>query len=155
MCAATAGRLGRAREVVLDEAGVHAKFGVAPASIPDYLALVGDTADGIPGLPRFGARTVARLLARYPHLEDIPADASAWDVEVRGAAGLAQTLRERAGDARLYRTLATLREDADVDASPAAVRWRGVDGAALATLGARIGLDPATLRLPVAGVSAG
>ena len=105
----------RMRQKYYDEAGVVAKLGVAPASVPDYLALVGDTADGIPGLPRFGARTAALILATYEHLEQIPADVAAWDPELlsqlRGAKTLAQTLRDRSEDALLFRTVATLRRD--------------------------------------------
>jgi 5'-3' exonuclease len=100
----------RTRQVV-DEAGVVAKFGVAPASIPDYLALVGDAADGFPGLPGWGAKSTAAVLARYGHLEAIPADAREWNVAVAGAARLAQTLADNRERAELFRTLATLRTD--------------------------------------------
>jgi 5'-3' exonuclease len=116
----------RLREIVRDEAGVLARFGVGPASIPDLLALVGDTADGIPGLPGFGAKTAAALLARYEHLDAIPADAAAWDVMVRGAARLAATLRERADDARLYRELATLVTDVPLAETLDELVWAGV-----------------------------
>lgn len=95
-----------------DEAGVVAKFGVSPPSIPDWLALVGDSADGFPGLPGWGAKSAATLLARYGSLDDIPEPP--WDVTVRGAAKLATTLAEAREDARLFRVLATLRTDADV-----------------------------------------
>lgn len=100
----------RTRQTV-DEAGVVAKFGVAPASIPDYLALVGDAADGFPGLPGWGAKSTAAVLARYGHLEAIPADAREWNVAVTGAAKLAQTLADNRERAELFRTLATLRTD--------------------------------------------
>jgi len=91
--------------------GVVAKFGVPPASIPDYLALVGDSADGFPGLPGWGAKAASTLLARYGRLENIPASAAQWDVAPRGASKLAEILRERWDDAMLFRTLATLRTD--------------------------------------------
>src|SRR5262245_24655925 len=104
--------LDRMRGKVLDEDGVRAKFGVDPASMPDWLALVGDTADGYPGIPRWGAKSAAAVLAEYERLERIPDDAAAWTVKVRGAAALAQSLAERRAEALLYRQLATLREDA-------------------------------------------
>jgi 5'-3' exonuclease len=108
-----------------DEAGVRRKFGVAPASIPDWLALVGDSADGYPGLPGWGARSAAAVLARYERLEQVPKTAAEWDVAVRGAARLAATLADRAEQARLFRTLATLRTDAPLGADVDALRWRG------------------------------
>jgi 5'-3' exonuclease len=94
--------------------GVKEKFGVTPPSIPDYLALVGDSADGYPGLPGWGPKAASAVLASYRHLEKIPASVSDWKVAVRGADRLAQTLRERWGDAVLFRTLATLRTDQPV-----------------------------------------
>lgn len=94
-----------------NEAGILANFGVSPASIPDYLALVGDSADGYPGLPGWGARSAAAVLARYGSIDKIPTDSSVWEVTVRGAPKLAQTLRERREDAVLFRKLATLRTD--------------------------------------------
>jgi 5'-3' exonuclease len=104
----------RRANVVLDEAAVHAKFGVAPASIPDYLALVGDAADGYPGLPGWGAKSTALVLARYGHLEAIPDEARRWDVKVTGATRLAATLLAQRDRAHLFRTLATLRTDVDL-----------------------------------------
>jgi 5'-3' exonuclease len=136
------------KERVLDAAGVNARFGVAPASIPDLLALVGDDADGIPGLPGFGARSAAALLAEYGHIEHVPADPSAWRVPVRGAAALAATLAARRDEALLYRTLATLRTDAPLAEALDALEWRGADRVALAELCARLD-DPAPLaRVP-------
>ncbi|MSR61610.1 MAG: flap endonuclease [Planctomycetes bacterium] len=132
------------KERVLDADGVRARFGVAPASIPDYLALVGDEADGIPGLPGFGARTAATLLAAYEHLEAIPAESSVWRVELRGAAKLAHTLVERRDDALLYRRLATLRTDAPLAEDVDALEWRGAERAALEAVCARLG-DPKLL----------
>lgn len=117
--------LDRMRGKLLDEAGVHAKFGVAPASIPDWLSLVGDEADGIPGLPRWGAKSASLVLARYGHLDAIPDDAHAWDVKVRGAETLAAVLREHRTDARLYRELATLRRDAPIEGDVASLAFRG------------------------------
>jgi 5'-3' exonuclease len=117
-------QLDRRTGTLLDEAGVRAKFGVDPPSIPDWLALVGDSADGFPGLPGWGAKSAAALLARYGHLEDIPTDTGAWDVVVRGAAKLAATLAEGRELAMHFRTLATLRTDADVGTIDD-WRWRG------------------------------
>ena len=100
--------------LVRDEAAVFEKFGVRPASIPDYLGLVGDTADGFPGLPGWGAKSAAAVLARYDHLEQIPLDVADWDISVRGAAKLAMTLREQFADALLFRRIATVETDVDV-----------------------------------------
>lgn len=110
---------------VIDEAGVIEKFGVPPASIPDYLGLVGDSADGFPGLPGWGAKSAAAVLARYGHLESIPAAAGDWEVAVRGAPRLAATLVERRDDALLFRDLATLRTSVPVFDDVEALRWRG------------------------------
>ncbi len=118
-------QLDRRRETLYDRAGVVDKFGVEPGSIPDWLALVGDTADGIPGLPGWGAKSSATVLARYGHLESIPADAADWDIVVRGAAKLAATLVERRDDADLYRHLATLDLDAPVMDDVEDLRWTG------------------------------
>ncbi|MDG2428563.1 MAG: 5'-3' exonuclease H3TH domain-containing protein [Acidimicrobiales bacterium] len=115
----------RRREIVYDRAGVVDKFGVEPESIPDWLALVGDAADGIPGLPGWGAKSSAIVLARYGHLEAIPSDATDWDVAVRSAAKLAGTLAERRQDVELYRNLATLDLDAPVMADVEDLRWTG------------------------------
>ena len=110
--------------VFRDEQGVLDKFGVPPDSIPDWLALVGDTADGFPGLSGWGAKSTAAVLRRYGHLEDIPPAAGQWDITVRGAAKLCATLVDHFEDALLFRTLATLRRDIDVGA-PAEWRWTG------------------------------
>ncbi len=115
----------RVRKVTRDEAGVVAKFGVPPGSIPDYLALVGDSADGYPGLPGWGAKSAAKVLARWGHLDRIPDDPRAWDVDVRGAGALAATLAARRADALLFRELATLRLDVPVFASLDELRWQG------------------------------
>ncbi|HSL48295.1 MAG TPA: 5'-3' exonuclease H3TH domain-containing protein [Candidatus Deferrimicrobiaceae bacterium] len=118
-------QLDRRRREVRDEAGVVRKFGVPPASIPDWLALVGDAADGYPGLPGWGAASAALVLARYGHLEQIPGLAAEWDVPVRGAARLAATLAEQRERALLFRTLATLRVDAPIGTDVDALRWIG------------------------------
>lgn len=118
--------LDRRREIVLDEAGVIEKFGVSPESIPDYLALVGDSADGIPGIPRWGAKSVATVLARYRHIECIPEDASTWEVAPRGAASMAENLDGRRDAARLYKELATLRVDVPLAEDLDDLRWKGV-----------------------------
>lgn len=131
--------LDRRRRLVYDRAGVLEKFGVAPDSIPDWLALVGDTADGFPGVPRWGPRSAATLLAHYGHLDAIPDEASQWTVSVRGAAGLAQSLREHRADAVLYRRLATLRTDVPLAEAPDALRWRGAVRAELVALCRELG----------------
>jgi len=118
-------QLDRRQRIVRDEDGVRAKFGVGPRSIPDLLALTGDSADGFPGLPGWGAKSAAAVLGRYEHLEAIPARASDWDVSVRGAERLAATLAEQMAEALLYRDLATLREDTPVTGEVQDWRWTG------------------------------
>jgi 5'-3' exonuclease len=116
----------RMRKKVIDEAGLLAARGIAPESIPDYLALVGDTADGIPGIKGFGEKTAAALLRAYVHLEAIPADARSWTVNVRGAAALAPLLAASRDEVLLYRKLATLVRDVPLPESLDDLRWRGV-----------------------------
>jgi len=118
-------QLNRRTRTIFDEAGIVAKFGVPPASIPDYLALVGDAADGFPGLPGWGAKSAAAVLARYGHLEAIPANPRAWDVRVANPARLAETLRRERDRAMLFRTLATLRTDIVLFDDVDALRWKG------------------------------
>jgi 5'-3' exonuclease len=118
-------QMDRRKGLVIDEAGVRAKFGVGPASIPDYLALVGDSADGFPGLPGWGAKTTAAVLARYEHLEAIPDEATRWDVPIRGVAGLAVTLAAQRDLAMLFRDLATLRTSPPAMDNVDALRWAG------------------------------
>jgi len=118
-------QLDRRREILVDEPGVVAKFGVGPASIPDYLALVGDSADGFPGLPGWGAKSAASVLARWEHIENIPEDPARWDLSVRGAAKLAAVLRASFDDALLFKELATLREDRTLVDSVADLLWAG------------------------------
>jgi 5'-3' exonuclease len=118
-------QLDRRTRELRDEAAVRKKFGVPPASIPDWLALVGDSADGYPGLPGWGQKSTATVLARYQHLEHIPGRATEWGVSVQGASRLATTLREERERALLFRRLATLRADAPIGADVDALRWRG------------------------------
>lgn len=118
-------QLDRRRGIVRDEAGVGAKFGVPPRSIPDYLALVGDSADGFPGVPGWGARSAAQVLSRYGMLEEIPKDWREWPASIRGASRLAASLFHSWEDALLFRTLATLRLDAPVFATVDDLRWKG------------------------------
>jgi 5'-3' exonuclease len=116
----------RRKQAFIDRAGVVDKFGVPPESIPDWLALVGDHADGLPGIPGWGAKSSAVVLSRYGNLEGIPLDAARWAIPVRGAANLAVTLRMRMGEALLYRFLATLRNDVPLTENLDDLRWRGV-----------------------------
>jgi 5'-3' exonuclease len=118
-------QLDRRRMVVRDEAGVTAKFGVGPASIPDYLALVGDSADGYPGLPGWGARSAAAVLARWGHLEEIPDHPGDWAVPLRNRPALAATLAARRHDAMLFKDLATLRADRSLLPDVDALHWNG------------------------------
>jgi 5'-3' exonuclease len=111
-----------------DEDGIREKFGVGPASIPDYLALVGDAADGFPGLPGWGAKSTSTVLARFEHLERIPHDWKEWGVGVRGGARLARSLVEGWDDALLFRKLATLRTDAPTFEDLDELRWKGPAG---------------------------
>ena len=131
--------LDRRRELILDEKGVLEKFGVPPGSIPDWLALVGDRADGIPGVPGWGVKSSSRLLARYHHLERIPAEASAWEVDVRGAHSLAENLRAHRQEVLLYRTLATLRTDVPLRENLEDLRWKGIPRDRLETLAQELG----------------
>jgi len=117
-------QLDRRKGVLYDEAGVVEKFGVPPRAIPDWLALVGDSADGFPGLPGWGAKSATAVLARYGSIDAIPDRALDWDVEVRGASRLASTLAERRAEAELFKVLATLRTDADVGPVDS-WEWRG------------------------------
>ena len=118
-------QLDRRKREQRDERGVKARFGIGPASIPDYLALVGDSADGFPGVPGWGEKAASTLLAQYEHLERIPANPTDWRVPIRGAARLSGALETNRDLAMLFRTLATLREDVDVFADVDEMRWRG------------------------------
>jgi len=118
-------QLDRRKDAVSGVDEVRAKFGVPPESIPDYLGLVGDSADGFPGLPGWGAKSAAAVLARYGHLEAIPADVADWDIALRGAGKLAATLAEHLDDAVLFRYIATTVADLPVLDDVAALRWTG------------------------------
>lgn len=137
----------RMRRRVIDEDGVVAKNGVPPASIPDWLALVGDTADGIPGVPGFGAKTAAALLSRYGTVEAIPLHSVHWDVKVRGAMRLAATLNERRDDAALYKHLATLVDDVPMSETLDDLRWQGAYRDRFQDLERRLGTLPMRPRL--------
>jgi 5'-3' exonuclease len=104
----------RRRNIIRDEAGVEAKFGVRPESIPDWLAVVGDSADGFPGIPAWGAKSASAVLSKYGKLENVPKAASEWDARIASARRLSQSLNEHWDEAMLYRVLATLRLDAPV-----------------------------------------
>lgn len=134
----------RLRNNWLDAGGVLTKFGVTPESIPDYLALVGDTADGIPGVPRWGAKSASSVLAEYVHLEDIPNSASAWRVKVRGAEVLSQNLEAMRETSLLYRRLATLRRDVPLREELSDLCWRGAPEAELSALCEELG-EPGVL----------
>ena len=134
----------RMRRVTYDEAGVVAKFGVRPESIPDYLALVGDSSDGYPGLPGWGAKSAAAVLSRFEHLEAIPPSALDWNVPVRNAGRLALTLEQRRAEAYLYRRLAILNRDSAIDdVTPTLddLEWRGVPRDEFLAICAELGFD--------------
>ncbi len=118
-------QLDRRREILRDEAGVVAKFGVKPQSIPDYLAVVGDSADGFPGMPGWGVKAAALVLSQYPHLEDIPKDWREWHPSIKKARALSESLFNGWDDALLFRTLATLRLDVPVFDAVEDLRWKG------------------------------
>jgi 5'-3' exonuclease len=138
----------RMRNTRLDEAGVGKKFGVPPSSIPDYLALVGDTADGIPGVPRWGAKSAACVLAHYRHLEHIPTSSTDWSVKVRGAEALAASLHAQREAALLYRQLATLRRDVPLVERAPDLRWNGAPEQELRALCEELGETGTFERLP-------
>ena len=133
--------LDRRKDTVMDEAGVREKFGVSPASIPDYLGLVGDSADGIPGIPRWGAKSAAKVLDRYGHIEQIPEDIADWGVTVRGAKSLAASLAENKDAALLYRRLATLRLDVPITEDVAQLEWQGARREAYQDLCEELGFE--------------
>lgn len=137
----------RHKATALDEEGVKQKFGVAPSSIPDYLALVGDSADGIPGVPRWGAKSAAALLARFEKLESVPRDPTRWGIPVRGALSLAASLGEHETEVLLYRELATLRRDVPLVESAADLRFTGPRWEELEALCAELGETRAIERL--------
>jgi 5'-3' exonuclease len=134
----------RIRRVTYDEDGITSKFGIGPESIPDYLALVGDSSDGFPGLPGWGSKSAATVLARWKHLEAIPASALDWEVPVRNASRLAATLEQQRADAVLFRRLAVLNRDArieDVTLTLDDLEWHGVPRARFMALCDELGFD--------------
>ena len=149
----------RRKGQVFDAAGVEARLGVPPASVPDLLALVGDSADGFPGLPGWGAKSAAAVLRRWGHLEDIPADPASWDAGVRGAAKLNAVLREQFELALLFRRIATVETDAPVSATVDELRWTGPPDpdafAAMCTELGAPGLAERATRLAPAGTAGG
>ena len=149
-------QLNRRRRVVLDEAGVISKFGVAPASIPDYLALVGDAADGYPGLPGWGAKSAAAVLSRYSHLESIPRDWREWRVNATSPSALAHTLSNEYDRALLFRSLATLRTEIALFDDVEQLRWKGPTPA-FAALAARLdaAVTESKAQVPVQSASDG
>jgi 5'-3' exonuclease len=145
-------QLDRRNRVVYDEAGVRAKFGVGPPSIPDYLALVGDSADGYPGLPGWGAKSTAAVLARYGSIERIPEAPAQWGVPLRNRPALAATLAAYRQQAKLFKDLATLRVERSLLSEVDSLRWTGptpafaeacdlLDARPLATQAARVARD--------------
>ena len=130
-------QLNRRTRIIRDEAGVLRHFGVAPASIPDYLALVGDAADGYPGLPGWGPKSTAAVLAKYRHIEAIPLDWCEWRVDAMSAAALARTLKQEREHALLFRTLAKLRTDITLFDNVDQLLWNGPTPA-FAAIGARL-----------------
>jgi 5'-3' exonuclease len=134
----------RMRRVTYDEAGVVAKFGVRPESIADYLALVGDSSDGYPGLPGWGAKSAGAVLSKFGHIDAIPPSPLDWELDIRNASRLAATLQERRDEAMLYRTLATLNRDSDLGETTRSLddlEWRGVPRAAFVGLCDEMGFD--------------
>ncbi len=140
-------RWDRWKDEILDEAGVIAKHGVLPGSIADWLGLVGDTADGIPGIKGWGNKSAAKVLMKWKAIEAIPDDPATWGVDLRGADRLAASLREARADAMLYKQLATLRLDCPIPCSVDGLVWRGPDQAKLAALCTELGLAGDAIKL--------
>jgi 5'-3' exonuclease len=138
----------RMRRTDRDEAGVMAKFGVPPGAIPDWLALVGDSADGYPGVPGWGEKSAAAVLARYGTIDAIPEDASRWDIPVRGKDRLAACLRAAREEVALYRKLATLRTDVPLTESLADLEWRGAPRGVFEAFCAEVGAAEVLPRIP-------
>ena len=142
----------RRKGAFIDEAGVIEKFGVPPASIPDYLGLVGDSSDGFPGVPGWGAKSASLVLAEYRHIERIPLEARLWTTQVRGAERLVGALREHMADALLFRFLAMLRRDVPLpERSVDELRWRGVSRGAFEEFCERYGFGSLAARPKVWG----
>jgi 5'-3' exonuclease len=140
----------RMRGITYDEEGIRTKFGVGPTSIPDYLALVGDSSDGFPGLPGWGAKSAAAVLAKFGHLERIPTSVLDWELDIRNASRLSLTLEQQRADALLYRRLATLNRDAridDVTGTLDELEWTGVPRAEFLALCDELGFDTVRERI--------
>jgi 5'-3' exonuclease len=137
----------RREQKIIDEGGVVEKFGIHPESIPDYLALVGDTADGVPGLPGWGAKSASTVLAKFPRLELIPSDPGEWGLTVRGAEKLAATLASHQDEVYLYRELTTLRLDAPITQTLQDLEWRGVPRGRFGEFCASMGFDPDSINV--------
>jgi 5'-3' exonuclease len=133
----------------LDESQVIEKWGVPPASIPDYLALVGDSADGYPGIPRWGAKSAAQILATYGTIEAIPRDETTWRVPIRGSKQLAENLRQMSNQAALYKVLATLRSDVPLPQTLNDLRWRGAPRKLLTAFCEQLGEKEVLERVPL------
>lgn len=138
----------RRREIILDEEEVIKKFGVRPESIPDWLALVGDVADGYPGIEGWGAKSAAAVLYRFGHLEKIPLNASTWGVKVARASHIARTLEKHRDEAMLYRQLATLRLDVPLKETLEALKWKGAREG-LKRLCSELGEEDLPARIPL------
>ena len=139
----------RREQKILDEDAVVEKFGVHPESIPDYLALVGDAADGVPGLPGWGSKSASTVLARYPRLEMIPVSVDDWEVRPRGAEKLAVTLQERQVDVYLYRELTTLRLDVPLTEELSDLEWKGVPEERFRSFCQAMGFDADSIRVHI------
>ena len=139
----------RRKQQLIDADGVRARFGVSPESIPDFLALVGDSADGYPGIPGWGKVSAAAVLNRYRHLESIPASVADWDVSIRGGAALATSLREHLDHAFLFRVLATLVTDVPLPEKLDDLRWRGAHRAEFTAMAERLGAPALVDRVPL------
>ena len=133
--------LDRRRNQIFDEDGVKNKFGVSPESIPDYLGLMGDTSDGIPGIPKWGAKSSSTLLARYHSIDQIPSDYRLWDVTVRSAAALSLSLEGHRKEAALYKDLATLRLDVPILETVSDLEWKGAHPGMFPQLCKEIGME--------------
>jgi 5'-3' exonuclease len=141
--------LDRRQRAIADEAAVRTRYGIGPQSMPDWLALVGDTSDGYPGLPRWGEKSASAVLARYTRLEDIPDDHREWEVDVRGSHALADSIRAHRDEAMLFRVLATLRTDVPLTETLDDLRWRGGRRAELEALCEEIGEPEIAKRMPL------
>ena len=133
--------LDRRKNLIIDENEVERKFGISPRSIPDYLGLMGDSSDGIPGVPKWGAKASSTLLARYGFIESIPKDYRLWDVSVRGASSLSMSLEKHRLEANLYKRLATLRMDVPIVQSVDELEWRGADKSLFPELCIELGIS--------------